>query len=99
MSAFVSLTLTPVMCAQFLKRHSGHKRGWLDQKCEDVFEACLRFYETKRPVRTASVAQVRQPIFTTSVERWRRYEKHLGPLFEALGPYAPAHRRSSVSPE
>jgi hypothetical protein len=51
--------------------------------------ACLRFYETKRPVRTASVAQVRQPIFTTSVERWRRYEKHLGPLFEALGPYAP----------
>ncbi|HEY3890045.1 MAG TPA: sulfotransferase [Caulobacteraceae bacterium] len=51
--------------------------------------ACLRFYETRRPVRTASVAQVRQPIFTTSVERWRRYEKHLGPLFEALGPYAP----------
>jgi hypothetical protein len=54
--------------------------------------ACLRFYETKRPVRTASVAQVRQPIFTTSVERWRRYEKHLAPLFEALGPYAPANR-------
>jgi tetratricopeptide (TPR) repeat protein len=52
--------------------------------------ACLRFYETKRPVRTASVAQVRQPIFSTSIERWRRYEKHLGPLFEALGPYAPA---------
>ena len=51
--------------------------------------ACLRFYETKRPVRTASVAQVRQPIFTTSVGRWHRYEKHLGPLFEALGPYAP----------
>ncbi|HEX4199109.1 MAG TPA: sulfotransferase [Caulobacteraceae bacterium] len=51
--------------------------------------ACLRFYETRRPVRTASVAQVRQPIFTTSLQRWRRYEKHLGPLFEALGPYAP----------
>jgi Flp pilus assembly protein TadD/LPS sulfotransferase NodH len=51
--------------------------------------ACLRFYETKRPVRTASVAQVRRPIFTSSIERWRRYEKHLGPLFEALGPYAP----------
>jgi tetratricopeptide (TPR) repeat protein len=54
--------------------------------------ACLRFYETKRPVRTASVAQVRQPIFTTSVERWRRYEKHLGPLFDALGPYSPYAR-------
>jgi tetratricopeptide (TPR) repeat protein len=53
-------------------------------------DACLSFYDTQRPVRTASVAQVRQPIFKTSVERWRRYEKHLGPLFEALGPYAPA---------
>jgi len=52
-------------------------------------DACLRFYDTQRPVHTASVAQVRQPIFTTSIERWRRYEKHLGPLFDALGPYAP----------
>jgi hypothetical protein len=51
--------------------------------------SCLRFYETRRAVRTASVAQVRQPIFTSSIERWRRYEKHLGPLFEALGDYAP----------
>ena len=51
--------------------------------------ACLEFHKTKRSVRTASVTQVRQPIFTTSVQRWRRYEKHLGPLFEALGPYAP----------
>jgi tetratricopeptide (TPR) repeat protein len=52
--------------------------------------ACLLFHETKRTVRTASVAQVRQPIFTTSLQRWRLYEKHLGPLFDALGPYAPA---------
>ena len=51
--------------------------------------ACLNFHETRRTVRTASVAQVRQPIFTTALQRWRRYEKHLGPLFEALGPYAP----------
>jgi hypothetical protein len=51
--------------------------------------ACLGFHRTKRPVRTASVAQVRQPIFTTSLQRWRRYERHLGPLIEALGPYAP----------
>jgi len=50
---------------------------------------CLRFHQTKRPVRTASVAQVRQPIFRSSVERWRKYEAHLGPLLQALGPYAP----------
>jgi tetratricopeptide (TPR) repeat protein len=64
---------------------------WLvEEACGlDWDPACLRFYDTKRPVRTASVAQVRQPIFTSGVERWRRYEAHLGPLFEALGPYAP----------
>ena len=50
---------------------------------------CLRFHQTKRAVRTASVAQVRQPIFRSSVQRWRKYADHLGPLFEALGPYAP----------
>jgi hypothetical protein len=52
-------------------------------------DACLRFYENQRPVTTASSSQVRQPIFKGAVQRWRRYEKHLGPLLEALGPYAP----------
>jgi tetratricopeptide (TPR) repeat protein len=45
---------------------------------------CLAFYETKRPVRTASVLQVREPIFTRSIGRWRDYEPWLGPLMEAL---------------
>jgi hydrophobe/amphiphile efflux-1 (HAE1) family protein len=45
MSAFVSLTLTPVMCAQFLKRHSHEKRGRLNQMCEDAFNASVRFYD------------------------------------------------------
>jgi len=36
-------------------------------------------------VRTASVYQVRQPVYSTSVRRWRRYEKHLQPLIQALG--------------
>ena len=45
MSAFVSLTLTPVMCAQFLKRQTGHKRNRIDQMCEDAFDACVRFYD------------------------------------------------------
>jgi tetratricopeptide (TPR) repeat protein len=46
---------------------------------------CLAFYETKRPVRTASVTQVREPIFTSSIGRWREYEPWLAPLFDALG--------------
>jgi hypothetical protein len=69
-------------------------RALITEACGlDWDPACLRFYDTKRPVRTASVAQVRRPIFTSAIERWRRYEKHLGPLFEALGPYAPADHR------
>lgn len=43
-------------------------------------EACLRFYETERAVRTPSRWQVRQPIYSSSVSRWKRYERHLGPL-------------------
>lgn len=50
---------------------------------------CLNFHANTRPVRTASLAQVRQPIYTSSVERWRPYEKHLAPLISALGEFAP----------
>jgi tetratricopeptide (TPR) repeat protein len=46
--------------------------------------ACLAFHEGKRPVRTASVAQVRQPIYSRSVARWKHYEPTLGPLFAKL---------------
>ncbi len=53
-------------------------------------ERCLRFHETERPVRTASMLQVRKPIYRTAVGRWKRYEKHLQPLIEALGGDAPS---------
>ena len=43
-------------------------------------EACLSPHKTERGVKTASVTQVRQPVYTSSVERWRRYEKYLQPL-------------------
>jgi tetratricopeptide (TPR) repeat protein len=48
-------------------------------------DACLQSHKTKRTVRTASITQVRQPIYTSSLERWRRYEQFLGPLKEGLG--------------
>jgi hypothetical protein len=47
--------------------------------------ACLEFHKTERNIRTASVTQVRQPIYSSSVERWRHYEKYLGPLLDGLG--------------
>lgn len=46
--------------------------------------ACLAFHQTSRPVRTASVTQVRQPIYTRSAGRWKKYEKVLGDLFTRL---------------
>jgi hypothetical protein len=51
--------------------------------------ACLDFHKHQRSIRTASVTQVRQPVYQSSVERWRHYEKHLGPLLEALGGLVP----------
>ncbi len=47
--------------------------------------ACLEFYKSDRPVKTASVAQVRKPIYRTAVERWKRYGDNLQPLIDALG--------------
>ena len=47
-------------------------------------DACLRFHETDRRVNSASATQVRKPLFTSSVGRWRRYEKQLKPLAAAF---------------
>jgi len=49
-------------------------------------ENVLNFHKTERAVRTASVAQVRQGIYKTSSQKWRRYADHLGPLLENLNP-------------
>ena len=45
---------------------------------------CLEFHRTRRPIRTASVTQVRQPIYTQSLARWRNYERVLADLFARL---------------
>jgi tetratricopeptide (TPR) repeat protein len=49
-------------------------------------DACLDFHKTQRLVRTASAIQVRQPIYKSSVGRWRAYEPFLGPLLAELEP-------------
>ncbi len=48
--------------------------------------ACLAFHETKRVVRTASMTQVREPLYARSVGRWQRYREALGPLLQLLPP-------------
>jgi hypothetical protein len=46
--------------------------------------ACLDFHRTERPIRTASVMQVRQPVYKRSVARWKNYEPALAELFSGL---------------
>jgi len=48
--------------------------------------SCLKFHETDRAVDSASSQQVRQPIYSSSVNNWRHYEYHLGELIEILQP-------------
>jgi tetratricopeptide (TPR) repeat protein len=59
-------------------------RALLDHCGLDFDPACLSFYETKREVLNVSRAQIRKPMHTNSVGRWRNYEKHLRPLIDAL---------------
>jgi hypothetical protein len=56
---------------------------WLGLDWED---ACLKFHETSRPVRTASVVQVREPVYRRSVGRWSEYYPFLRELFDRLPP-------------
>jgi tetratricopeptide (TPR) repeat protein len=55
------------------------------EHCGLEFESqCLRFYENRRTVLTISSEQVRQPLYTDSIDQWRNYEPWLGPLKEGL---------------
>ncbi len=52
-------------------------------------DRCLTFHKNSRPVNTASAVQVRQPLFRTSLQRWRRYASGLGPLLNELAGIVP----------
>jgi hypothetical protein len=47
-------------------------------------DKCVEFHKSDRPVKTASVAQVRKPIYKTSVKRWKKYGAGLQPLVDAI---------------
>ncbi len=73
-------------------------RALLDH-CRLPFEEnCLRFYENRRAVRTASSEQVRRPIFREGLEQWRHYEPWLEPLKAALGPVLEAYPQVPLPP-
>lgn len=59
-------------------------RQMIDYCNLDWDESCLRFYDNKQVVRTASYDQVNKPIYTGSIDRWKHYESYLKPLRDAL---------------
>jgi len=63
-----------------------HARRLIDYLGLDWNEACLDFHKTNRVTATASNQQVIRPIYTSSVGRYRNYEKHLGPLRASIDP-------------
>jgi tetratricopeptide (TPR) repeat protein len=70
---------------RFVADPEGELRRLLEY-CGLAFEPeCLRFYANPRIVQTHSSEQVRQPIYSDSVDHWRRYERWLVPLRAALG--------------
>ena len=62
----------------------GESQRLIDFLGLDWEPACLEFHRTERTVTTLSQWQVRQPLYTRSVGRWRQYARHLGPLFAVL---------------
>ncbi|MBL8764552.1 MAG: sulfotransferase [Phycisphaerae bacterium] len=72
---------------ELTRDQEGWTRRLLDFCGLEWDERCLRFYENARVMDTASMDQVRKPLYHSSVARYKRYEKHLGPLIEGLKPY------------
>lgn len=69
----------------------GQARALIDYLGLEWNDGCLEFYNTDRPVKTASASQVRKPIYTTSTNRWRKFERYLGPLLDELGDIVPQY--------
>ena len=60
-------------------------RAMLDHIGLPFHKSCLEHHKSKSSVHTASAGQIRQPLYKTSQQRWKNYEKHLGPMLEVLG--------------
>ena len=78
-------TMLDVPYEELVADQEGWTRKILDFLGLEWDERVLNFHETKREVATASFWQVRQKIYKNSVQRWRNYEKFIGPLRDLKG--------------
>lgn len=78
----------PMMNVQYEKLVSNQKsvsRAIVEFCGLEWDDACLQFHKNQRAITTSSYDQVRQPMYTKSIGRWKNYEEHLAPLITALG--------------
>lgn len=73
-----------VQYEELLDNQEDVTRNMLDYMGLEWEEQCLKFYENDRGVKTASLHQVRQPIYKSSSGKWKKYEKYLGPMIAEL---------------
>lgn len=80
-------TILDVQYEQLVEDPEHHARRMIEACGLDWEPSVLEFFRKKSIVRTASIAQSRKPIYTTSKMRWTNYAKHLGPVTADLAPY------------
>ena len=83
--AALDLPMFEVSYEQLVADQEGRTRAMLDFLDLPWDEACLAFHRSKRATATASWDQVRQPVYTRSLQRWRNYQAHIGPLIDEFG--------------
>jgi tetratricopeptide (TPR) repeat protein len=81
----LDIALMEVRYEELIADQEGISRAMLAFCGLEWDERCLRFYEAKRVVNTASYDQVRRPLYRQSLGRWKNYESYIGPLMSALG--------------
>ncbi|MGM0632940.1 MAG: tetratricopeptide repeat-containing sulfotransferase family protein [Pseudomonadota bacterium] len=73
-------TLTDVIYEELVTNPEARIPALLEAAGLPPHDECLDFHLTKRPVLTASHAQVRQPVYRAAIDHWKHYEPWLGPL-------------------
>ena len=80
----LDLAIHTVRYEELVSEPEGGARALVDFLGLEWEDACLQFHRSNRVVRTASHEQVRRPVYSSSVGRWRTYDEWLGPLRAAL---------------
>ena len=80
----LDIPILDVVYEEIIADQEGQSRRLIEFLGLEWDDRCLEFHKTKRTTKTLSSDQVNKPIYSSSVARWKPYEKHLGPLLERL---------------